>query len=148
MFWEVVDLERGPLNLLSINEELFGRKSSDSGLENWEYGRRDPLYWPRNTFYPQKLALTLPTGGGRSVGIVRSLTMGHGEILQLCSTYFCLFNVNINSVEFLLSWLTLEPVQVFPLNLTLWTFIKISGRFSFGWNAYWSDNYLKWIHTS
>jgi len=24
--------------------------------------------------YPQKLALTLPTGGGRSVGIVRSRT--------------------------------------------------------------------------
>ena len=24
--------------------------------------------------YPQKLALTSPTGGGRSVGIVRSLT--------------------------------------------------------------------------
>ena len=26
------------------------------------------------TFYPQKLALTSPTGGGRSVGIVRSRT--------------------------------------------------------------------------
>jgi hypothetical protein len=25
-------------------------------------------------FYPQKLALTSPTGGGRSVGIVRSRT--------------------------------------------------------------------------
>ena len=28
--------------------------------------------------YPQKLALTSPTGGGLSVGIVRSRTKGHG----------------------------------------------------------------------
>jgi hypothetical protein len=28
--------------------------------------------WPRDTFYPQKLVLTSPTSGGRSVGIVRS----------------------------------------------------------------------------
>jgi hypothetical protein len=30
--------------------------------------------WPRGIFYPQKLALTSPTSGGRSVGIVRSRT--------------------------------------------------------------------------
>jgi len=29
--------------------------------------------------YPQKLALTSPTGGGRSVGMVRSRTKSHGE---------------------------------------------------------------------
>jgi hypothetical protein len=29
------------------------------------------LLSPRDTFYPQKLALTSPTCGGRSVGIVR-----------------------------------------------------------------------------
>jgi hypothetical protein len=45
-----------------------------SGLENSEYGRGDPLRWPSDTFYPQKLALASPTSGGRSVGIVRSLT--------------------------------------------------------------------------
>jgi len=28
--------------------------------------------------YPQKLALTSPTGGGRSVGMVRSRTKSHG----------------------------------------------------------------------
>jgi hypothetical protein len=28
------------------------------------------LCWPCNTLYSQKLALTSPTGGGRSVGIV------------------------------------------------------------------------------
>jgi hypothetical protein len=41
-------------------------------------GREDPLRWPRNTLYPQKLALTSPTSGGRSVGIVRSRTKSHG----------------------------------------------------------------------
>jgi hypothetical protein len=28
------------------------------GLENCEYGRGGPLRWPRDTLYPQKLALT------------------------------------------------------------------------------------------
>jgi hypothetical protein len=32
--------------------------------------RVDPLRWPRDTLYPQKLALTSLTRGGRSVGIV------------------------------------------------------------------------------
>jgi hypothetical protein len=50
-------------------------KSNWSGLENREYGCRDPSFWPRDTtLYPQKLALTSPTSGGRSVGIVRSRT--------------------------------------------------------------------------
>jgi hypothetical protein len=38
------------------------------------YGRRDPSRWPRGTHYPQKVALTSPTSGGHSVGIVRSWT--------------------------------------------------------------------------
>jgi hypothetical protein len=37
-----VGLERGPLRLVSTTEELLGRKSSGSGLEKGEYGRRDP----------------------------------------------------------------------------------------------------------
>jgi hypothetical protein len=48
IFW-VVCLEQGPLSLVSTTEQLLGRKSSGSGLENREYGRRDPLCWPRNT---------------------------------------------------------------------------------------------------
>jgi hypothetical protein len=69
---KVVGLERGPLSLVSTTEELFERKSSGSGLENREYGRRDPSRWPRGTLYPQKLALTSPTSGGLPVVIVRS----------------------------------------------------------------------------
>jgi hypothetical protein len=47
--WEAVGLERGPLRLMSTIEELLGRKSSGSGLEIREYGRRDPSRWPRGT---------------------------------------------------------------------------------------------------
>jgi hypothetical protein len=72
IFWEVVNLERGPLSLVSTIEELLGRNSSGSDLENQEYGRGDPLRWSRDTLYPQKLALTSPTSSGRSVDIVRS----------------------------------------------------------------------------
>jgi hypothetical protein len=70
--WEVVGLERGPLSVVSTIEKLLERKSSGSGLESREYGCRDPSRWPRDTLYPQKLALTSPASGGRSVGIVRS----------------------------------------------------------------------------
>jgi hypothetical protein len=38
IFWEVVGLERGPLSLVSTIDELLGRHSSCSGLENREYG--------------------------------------------------------------------------------------------------------------
>jgi hypothetical protein len=49
IFGEAMGLERGPLNLVSATEELLGRKSSCSGLENRDYGRRGPPRWPRNT---------------------------------------------------------------------------------------------------
>jgi hypothetical protein len=74
IFWEVVGLERGPLSLVSTIEVLLERQSSGPGLGNREHGRRDPLRWQRGTLNPQKLALTSPTSGGHSVGIVRSRT--------------------------------------------------------------------------
>jgi hypothetical protein len=73
IIWEVVGLERGPLSLVSTIEELLERKSSGSGLENRDYGRKGSAaltMWHS----PQKLALTSPTSGSRSVGIVRSRT--------------------------------------------------------------------------
>jgi hypothetical protein len=72
IFWEV-----------STIEELLGRNSSGSGPENRDYGRGDPLRWPRDTLYPQKLAFSSPTSGGRSVGIVRLLT-------KATEFFFCL----------------------------------------------------------
>jgi hypothetical protein len=43
------------LNLVTTIEELLERESSGSGLQNREYGRRDPSLWPRGTLYPQKV---------------------------------------------------------------------------------------------
>jgi hypothetical protein len=73
IFWEVVGLKRGPLSLVSKNEVLLGRKSSDSSLENPECGHKDPSRWSRDTLHPQKVSLTLPTSGGRLVSQYSSL---------------------------------------------------------------------------
>jgi hypothetical protein len=78
IFWEVVGLERGPLSLVRVIEELLEWKSSCSVLKSEINRCGDPLRWPRDTFYPQKLALISPTSGGRSVGIVRVRTESHG----------------------------------------------------------------------
>jgi hypothetical protein len=60
-------MERGPLSLVSTNEELLGqKKSSGSGLESREYDRRDPSRWQRGTLHPLKLVLTLLTSGSLS----------------------------------------------------------------------------------
>jgi hypothetical protein len=40
IFWQVVGLERFLLSLVSTTEELLARKSTGSGLENGDYGRR------------------------------------------------------------------------------------------------------------
>jgi hypothetical protein len=92
IFWKIVGLERGPLSLVSTTEELLGRNSSGSGLENREYGRGDPLRWPRDTLNPQKLALTSPTRDGRSVGIVRLRT-------KATEFFVCLLIAQIISVS-------------------------------------------------
>jgi hypothetical protein len=48
-------------------------------LEIREYGRRDQSRWPRGTIYPQKLALTSPTRGGRYSWLADS---GHGVFFK------------------------------------------------------------------
>jgi hypothetical protein len=72
------------------NCEAAWKKSSGAGLEIREYGCRDPLRWPCGNLYPQKLVLTLPTSGGRSVGIVRSRTQ---------ATEFFIYYVHSVSLE-------------------------------------------------
>jgi hypothetical protein len=75
---------------VSTIEELLERKSSSSGLEIPEYG--------------SKLALTSPTSGGRSVGIVRSQT-------QVTELVFCLFfficNMKLGRIQlnFVKAWI-------------------------------------------
>jgi hypothetical protein len=85
-----VGLERVPLSLVRIIEELSGRNSSGSGLENREYGLGDRLRWPRDTLYQQKLALTSPTCGGLSVCIVRMRTKNK-EFVFVCIVSFSFF---------------------------------------------------------
>jgi hypothetical protein len=70
IFWEVVGLERGPLSLMRIIEELLEWTSSGFGPETEINGHGDSLRWQHDTLYPLKLALTSPTSGGRSVGTV------------------------------------------------------------------------------
>jgi hypothetical protein len=71
---DFVRSSRGWLSLMNTIKDLLGQNSSWSGLEIREYGREDPLPWPRYILYPQMLELTSPISGGRSVGTVRSLT--------------------------------------------------------------------------
>jgi hypothetical protein len=88
-----VGLERCPLSLVSTTEELLGRKSSGSGLENRRSGRRDPSRWPYGPLYRQNLALTSPTSGCRSVGTVR------------CRTQAMEFSFSLVLVDYLLSFM-------------------------------------------
>jgi hypothetical protein len=112
IFWEV-DLERGPLSLVSTIEELLRRKSSGFGLESWEYGRRDSSRWPRDTLCPKKLVLTSPTSavsqlvlfsdsghGVFSLGLcggerrVLMLCLGMCGFIFLCSRWCVMFGYN------------------------------------------------------
>jgi hypothetical protein len=124
IFWEVVCLERGPLSLVSTTEELLGRKSNGSGIENREYGRRNPSRWPRNTFYPQKLALTLLTRGSSWVDMVRLRTQATKFILIS-------FKGAVRAVE-------LGGVSRFGTPVTIWPTTPVSddGR---AWNIWRKD---------
>jgi hypothetical protein len=121
IFWYVVGMERGPLSLVSTNEELLGRKSSGSGLEIRKYGCEDLLRLPHDTLCPQKLTLTSPTSDGRSVSIVHSWTE---------ATEFVLFEVWA-SVVYNQHETTLWKIQYSSIyisyglnwNLILWCFL-------------------------
>jgi hypothetical protein len=62
IFYEVVGF-----SLIGTTEQLLEMKRSGLGLKNLEFGRWDPLCLPRNTPYPQMLALTPLTSGSRPV---------------------------------------------------------------------------------
>ena len=78
IFWVVVGLERGPLSLVSLVrsiEELLEWKCSGSRSRKQRLTAVGTRCADHVTpLYPQTLALTSPTGGGRSIGIVRVRT--------------------------------------------------------------------------
>jgi hypothetical protein len=63
---------RFSVSLVSTIEKPLERKRSGSGLEIGNYGRKGSA--ALTPLYPQKLVLTSPKNGGRSVSIVRSRT--------------------------------------------------------------------------
>jgi hypothetical protein len=92
-FWEVVGLERGPLNLVRIIEELLERIVAASVKKTEINGRRDLLRWLRDTLYPLKLAPSSPTSGGRSVGIVRWRTKPRNFFLSFINELVLVFAI-------------------------------------------------------
>jgi hypothetical protein len=52
-------------------EELLEEKVKAPVYKTEINDRGNPLRWPRDILFPQKLAQSSPTSGGRSVGIVR-----------------------------------------------------------------------------
>jgi hypothetical protein len=111
-----VGLEQGPLSLMSTTEELLGRNCSSSGLENRDNGRGDLLCWPRDTLYQQKLALTSPTSGGRSVGIVR--LRAKATEFVCC---FCLYQIFVN---FIAKWQHTPHINDIHI-LWVWNYVTI-----------------------
>jgi hypothetical protein len=95
-----VGLEWGPLSLVSTIVELLGRNNSGSGLQSREYGRGDPLRWPSDTIYHLKLALTSPTRGSRSVGIVLSRSQATEFVCVFCCLIKVLWETKIGAMPF------------------------------------------------
>jgi hypothetical protein len=112
------------LSLLNTIEKLLGRKSSGSGLENRVYGHGDPLRLPRNTLYPQKLALTSLTSGGHSASFSRGLRP-RSLVIYACACVFVCVCVCVDIYIYIYKFFLAPPHVVshyhssFSLSLSL-----------------------------
>jgi hypothetical protein len=97
--------------------DLLGRKSSGSGLETREHGRRDPSRWSRGTIYPLKLELTSTTSDGRSVSIVRSRTQAT-EFLSMYLWHFRKYTDFLPPISFATALHILVPFQAIFINIS------------------------------
>jgi hypothetical protein len=70
-----------------LQEEIALDRNPEPEGQTRKYGRRDTLRWTRDILYPQNLALTSLTSGGRSVGIVRSRTKATEFSFSLNAAY-------------------------------------------------------------
>jgi hypothetical protein len=77
-------LERGPLSLESTIEELIGRESSGSGLENRDYGR-----WKRCVDHSTSSISKRCHYFGRQAAVARSVQYACG--LMPRSLFVCLY---------------------------------------------------------
>jgi hypothetical protein len=161
IFW-VAGLEWGPLSLVSTIEELLGRNSSGFSLEIREYGHGDLLHWPRDTLYPQRLALTSLRSGGRSVGTVRSRTEAKKLSLFLVysdfmTTISCALKIQLHILVGSVNYaMYTSPVIIIPLlychqtasAATSMAFCRRrrgqGGRHPSGHTA-WNQNFQRWV---
>jgi hypothetical protein len=84
---------------VSTIEELRERKSKGSGLKKRDYSRRGSAALTKRHDSPQKLALTSPTRGGRSAGIVRSRTQATEFV---CCWFFLRHQILLKKIVWLL----------------------------------------------
>jgi hypothetical protein len=83
----------GPLSLVRVTKEILGWKSSGSGSKNPRLTAVGVRCVDHASPSPQKLALSSPTSGGRSVVIVRLRTKGTDFLMgfrKSCVFWVCL----------------------------------------------------------
>jgi hypothetical protein len=93
-FLKAVGLERDPLSLVTTIEELLERESGDSSLKNPDYDLRgSAALTTRHPSIRKELALTSPTSGSCSIGIVRWRTEATELLLVIINIIMFLFSL-------------------------------------------------------